>query len=546
MAKQIDTEFMMRLINEHKKLTNRKERGEFIRRVEKNYGITKDYFYKCMRDDTIIGRTKRSDRGKPRVTEDSKIFIKDMKTIAAIKMASSLNHRNDWKFFRNAKFNPTEMAINIAVSMGRISKSYSKTTVDRWLNKLGLNFSAVFRALAAIHIEAEYSNHVWLGDATPIQSIYLRENGSLLYDPSLGQDKNHGEDRIRRLKLRKVWMYFVVDKYSGAFTIRFFIGNELGENPQHWLETYKYCMTSSDEKDKRIPVQGIPLNLYGDQGAMSSRLMEKFSYYFGINISWHLPGNSRASGKVESRISAVKRLYETLWNSAIMDSAEHNTKFESFCEFMHEWMIETNESKGLYSNYRLGLKVTEEITEKHILLSILEPEVRPVSGFGEIAVDGTKYYVHSDLNGTKVKITRKYPNLVFATDYLDNMHECTTELNIVTMGKYHSHKKTEQQRNKEEVYEAAKDFKKNTSPDDLTPSKILPFRNKNENIYAVNKAIQVLLEKTNTKLENVTDETLDMFREYFRTALQENVKITPENMETAIKLFTNYQEAQNE
>jgi hypothetical protein len=546
MAKNIDKEFMLRLINEHKKLTTKTERGEFIRRVYKSYGITKDQFYKYRKDNTLIGRQNRSDKGKPRVNKDTETFIRDMKTIAAIKMASSLNHRNDWKFFRNSKFNPTDMAINIALSFGKISQKYSRTTVNNWLSKMGLNFSAVFRELAAIHIEAEHSNHVWLGDATPIQSIYLRDNGKILYDPSLGQDKNHGEDRIRRLKLRKVWMYFVVDKYSGAFVIRFYIGNELGENPQDWLETYAYCMCSSDEKDGRIPMQGIPLNLYGDKGAMNNSMMEKFGYYFGINIDWHLPGNSRASGKVESRISAVKRLYETLWNSAIIDSAEHNTKFDSFCDFMHEWMIETNESKGLYSNYRLGLKFKEEITSKHILQSILEPEIKPVSNYGEIQVDGTTYYVHSDLNGTKVKITRRFPNTVYATDYLGDTHECTTDLKKVVYGKFHSHKKTEIQRNKEDVYEMAKDFKANTSPEDLLPSKILPFRTKNDNIYSVQKAINVLLEKTNTNIENIPDETLDMFKEFFRAALIENIKITPENMETAIQIFTKYQEAQNE
>ncbi|MCB1156703.1 MAG: DDE-type integrase/transposase/recombinase [Leptospiraceae bacterium] len=539
MAKEIDKKLMAMLIEEHKRL-RRNEVGEFLARIEKIYGIEKNYFYRCRRNLDALNRKQRSDRGCPRVIE-SETFFKDIKMIAAIKMASSLNHRNDWKFFRNKKFNTTDLAIAIALSQNKISQKYSKSTVNYWIRKLGLDFDAVFRKLAAIRITADHSNHVWLGDATTIESIYLQENGKLIYDPSIARDKNHSEDRIKRKKLRKVWIYFVVDKYSGAFYIHPFIGTQLGENPQHWIETYKYCMTNSDEKDARIPFSGIPLNLYGDKGAMSSETIRRFASYFGIYADWHLPGNSRASGKVESRISSVKRLYETLWNSAIMQSRAYENTFDSFANFMHEWMIECNESRGLYSNYRLGLKSKDTVNENHIFESLLEPETKSVSNYGEILVDGTPYYInHPELNETMVTIERKYPNLIYATDYLGNTHECSTKLNIVSYGNFHAHKKSTHQRNREEVYAMAVDFKRNTSPDDLLPSKIIPLRREDKSIYSVKIAAQTLLEKTGILRHNVEDETYEMFLEYFRTAISEKGCVSEETMNKAIELLSNH------
>lgn len=545
MAKKIDREFISRLIDEHKRLKTKKEKTQFLNRLETAYGMSRDTFYRHRREGAVQTKKSRADKGKPRVSNPEQ-FQKDVRVIASIMMASSLNHRNDFNFFRNKKFNPLEMAIHIAVATGRIEKPYSVSTVRRWLNRLGLNFDAVFRKLAAIHISADHSNHVWLGDATPIQSIYIHEkNNRLVYDPSIAQDKNHGEDRRKRKKLEKVWMYFVVDKFSGAFVIRPYKGSHLGENPLHWIETYKYCMVNSDIKDSRIPLDGIPLNLYGDKGAMDSAPIKRFSEYFGINADWHLPGNSRASGAVESRISAVKRLYETLWNSAIMESDMHNSNFESFCEFIHEWMIECNESRGFYSRYKLGKKIRENVTEKHILTSLLEPEIRGVSDFGEITIDNKVYFVHSDIAKTKVTITRKYPDLVYATDYLGNIHECTDKLNSVGYGNFKAHEQTELQRNQQEVFEMAVDFKKNTSFEDLMPGKIIPLRKDDDSIYTVQKALDVFLDEIGEYRHNIEDETFEMFREYFREAIKKEAKISNAVMQKAIQIYNNNQQEAN-
>lgn len=86
----------------------------------------------------------------------------------------------------------------------------------------------------------------------------------------------------------------------------------------------------------------------------------------------------------------------------------------------------------------------------------------------------------------------------------------------------------------------AVDFKRNTSPDDLLPSKIIPLRREDKSIYSVKIAAQTLLEKTGILRHNVEDETYEMFLEYFRTAISEKGCVSEETMNKAIELLSNH------
>lgn len=535
---------MLSLVEEHAGLNTKKEKSLFFelnaRKLLMKESIFKDRFYRFKADlFKEASRKNRSDRNISRRDIQHDRFIEDIKTIASVCVASSLNERNDFKFFRNRKFNSVEIATEICWMKGLIQEKYPVTTVRRWIQKLGLNFISFFRELAALHLQAEHSNHVFLIDATPIQSIYLNRKGSLIYDPSLGTDKNHADDRIRQRDLRKVWLYFVVDKFSGAFLVRVYAGENLGENEHHWVETLQYAMMPKE--DIRIPMAGIPLNLYADGGALKGDFLKKVCRYFDILAVSHAPGNSRATGGVEARIGAFKKTIETLFNSAVKPSDFHNDRLESLTHFITEWSVRTNLKNGLFNRYLEGIRIREEVSERHFLEAGFDTEYRKTNGYGEVSIDGKQYFVHIDCKDMNVEIIRKYPDLFYAKDIFGTVHECRSDLNTSKMFEEKADAGNSRFRDiQEEVVAKARNFKLGTSVEELLPSNIFALRSEKRDEFAVEKAWTSLLEITGTSEEEIPEDTKILFTGFFQSALETNDRITEENLQKAVWLLKNH------
>lgn len=549
--KKLDKQIMLSLIDEHRNLVTKKEKSAFFTRAARenlmDINIFKDRFYRFKASlFTKLERKPRVDKGKPRKGRQLDIFVKDMMTISSICVASSLNQNRKFDFFRNKKFNPVHLSIQIAYSMGKISEKYPVTTVNRWLAKNGLNFKTFFRDLAALHLRSSHSNDVWLIDGTMIQSIYLNRSGYLIYDPSLATDKNHADDRIRQRDLRKVWLYFVVEKYSGLFQVRVYAGENLGENPEHWVETLKYAM--QQKADYRNPFKGIPLNLYADGGALKGKLMSKFCDYFDIQKVPHSPGKSRATGAVESRIGAFKKNIETLFNSAIKKSEMHNSKLESLQVFVEEWAHHINETRGMYELFRQGLVAKpQDVTDEHFLEASYDYETRISDNYGEINVGGKDYYVNIDCADMKLEIIRMYPDLIYARDKFGRKHLCKDSANLNESILFEKKAKIEKSRFKdiqEATIEKAIDFKVNTTAEELLPSKI--FRLQTNDKYTIASCWDKLLEETNFSEDEIHPEIRELCLNYFKTALEKNNRVTPEVMNKVVNLFKEYIKEQNQ
>jgi hypothetical protein len=546
--KTIDSQILANLLVEYQNLTTKKQKSEFYSRTALLFGLKekvfKDRFYRYKQKQTFFKR-RRVDYGVTRLDVTYHQLIEDMKIISSIKLASSLNPNNEFRFFRNRKFNSTSIAIEIAYAKKLIQKKYSVSTVNSWIKKLGLNYGSFFRELASIHLVAGYSNDVWLIDATPLQSIYLDRNARLIYDTQIGQDKNHGNDILVKRDLRKVWLYFVVDKFSGAFLVRIYIGEKLGENEHHWAETLRYAM--SKKSDYRIPLQGIPNNIYSDAGASKGSLLKKYFEYFDILSVAHAPGNSKATGSVEARIGSFKRTIETLFNSAIKKSEIHNSKLESLIEFCDEWSIYQNQELGLYDKYRAGLSHIAEVTEEHYLQASSDIEVRSVDNFGEVDLDGKQYYVNIDLVGTKVQILRRYPNRFIAKDIFGSFHECSEQLNESSLlGETRT--KLEKSRfaeNKKAVIEKAKEFKKNTTVEDLLPSNIFALKDKNIVAYSIKSSWEKVLEESGYSEMEIPEDYKVLFCDMFYQALETKNHVSREVLDKAVFLLNKYMK-QNE
>lgn len=549
--KKLDKQIMLSLIDEHRNLVTKKEKSAFFTRAARENLMPvksfKERFYR-FRDGlfTKVGRKPRADKGGSRLPVDHNDFINDVFTISSICVSSSLNQNNQFNFFKNKKFIPLNLAIKIAYSMGKIKHEYALQTVRRRMKELGLNYITFFRDLAALKLKASHSNHVWLIDATMIQSIYLNRSGNLIYDPSLATDKNHAEDRIRQRDLRKVWLYFIVDKYSKLFIVRIYAGEKLGENPEHWVETLKFAM--QQKEDYRNPFKGIPVNIYADGGALKGKLMTKICDYFDILKVPHAPGRSRATGAVESRIGQFKKTIETLFNAAIKKSELHNSKLDSLINFANEWSHHINETNGLYREFVSGLPgKPQEVTDEDFLKASFDTETRTSDEYGIINVDGEDLFVSRDCAAMKVEIIRRYPDLVYARDVNGIEHLCSRDLSARESILFEKKAKQEKGRfedNQDEVVKRAIDFKKNTTAEELLPSKI--FRLPNNDKYTVTSCWEKLLEETNFAEDEIHPEIKELCLNYFKTALEQNNRVTPEVMNKVVNLFKEYIKEQNQ
>lgn len=212
-----DKDFLMSLYREWKSIKGKKARGEFVRHWTDGHvkGLTRDVLYRHFRNFDKKGFLpihSRADKGKPRVSKDEESFFNDMKVIASIRLASATNHKS--QFFKKGRFLPTDLAIDIAYSQGRIKEKYAVSTVRYWLQKKGYNELALLRELAAVHVRANLSNEVWMLDFSPSESVYLHEKTrKLVYDNTIAQDKNHGAERLKRNRLQKIQICYMVDKY---------------------------------------------------------------------------------------------------------------------------------------------------------------------------------------------------------------------------------------------------------------------------------------------------------------------------------------------
>jgi hypothetical protein len=467
-------EFMLSLFLEWQSAESKLKRGELVKRWSESIpGLSRDILYsrfREMKSGNRIRETKRSDAGKPKVNPDSKKFAEDMKVISAIKMSPTTSRSG--KFFQNGQELSTSSAVQIAFSQGMIETKYSVNTVNKWLRQFGYNSKSIRQEIASLHLDSELSNQVWMIDFSPADTIYESEKSrKLVYDNTLHIDKNHFNERLKRKKLKRVLICYMVDMHSGAYDLCCYSDIGLGENTHIYLESLSYFMR--EKSDSRNLISGRPNYIYTDQGpAFDSNVSKQVYRYFGIEHRTHEPGGS-GTGRVESRIGAIKRRYEKLFYMAYNRPDCNGKPIQEFQEFLRRWVVYDNVEKGLYSKYHAGLRERRRVTLNDVHNALIEPIVSVVDNYGEIDFRGETYFVGWDTVGLNVSVYQNFDGRVIAVDKNKRMYECTKDLNVVTWEKGHPGKpKSEMVRDQEEIIKMGQKIKGGLKLEDLMPEKI--------------------------------------------------------------------------
>jgi transposase len=267
-----------------------------------------------------------------------------------------------------------------------------KSTVNRYLKRLGFSPKGLLLEPIVVHFQAEHSNELWQMDFTPSELKKLSRPDSSSVAKGL-------------------LLASVVDDRSGVLYQEYFLSD--GENALMALQFLFNTMAA--KKQKNFPFQGIPKALYIDNGPVSkSLLFRRVVEQLGIQILVHLPQGgdgrrttARSKGKVERPFRTVQDGFETLY---------HFHKPQSLGE-ANEWlwnylghynaMPHRLEEHSRLEDWRKSLPpegYQQVCNRERFSQMAREPMERTVGSDACIALENTSYQLKAEMAGEKVMV----------------------------------------------------------------------------------------------------------------------------------------------
>lgn len=221
----------------------------------------------------------------------------------------------------------TETAISELARMGRMpAKCMSRQRADLVLKSLGLRKRDIRAPKPCVRLVAEAPNTWGQADATVASMFYL-ENSWLGWA---------SEFRKNSPQRTKVLLCSYVDVFSGCLFAKMYEAE--GESAS---VVVKFLYDAWSEKpDVGVPMHGVPWNLYTDQGpAWKAKHVQTLMSHLLVDWKGHMPGNARATGKVERRFLDTAR-FEALIRGRL--AFGHKAQLAEINSWLAEWCVEQN------------------------------------------------------------------------------------------------------------------------------------------------------------------------------------------------------------
>lgn len=371
----------------------RKEKHQLVRETAELFSVDLSTVHRLLRG-LKRQSNHRADKGQIRKVPQE-IMVTYCELIAALKL------RTENKKGRHAS---TATAIRILEHTGveldgKIIQSppglLKKTTVNRFLKKVGLNKKSLDTEDYVTRFQATHSNELWQFD---------------LSDSDL-KDVENPPTWTTYTQNSKLVIYSIVDDRSRVSYQEYH--TVIGEDV---IAALKFLFRAMAPKENlNFPFQGIPSVIYMDNGPIAkSETFNRVMKMLGIAIKCHYPKgqgghktSSRAKGKVERPFRTVKEIHEILYRfHKPTDEAEANTWLHNYlihyaeqkhpnddCSRMESW------KKNLPEN---GFK--EMCSWERFAMLTREPKRRKVGTDAKISFDGREYIVSPELIGMEVTV----------------------------------------------------------------------------------------------------------------------------------------------
>ncbi len=452
-------------------LKRRVEKGEFIRNLAVDLGCHPCTINRAFKDlkKGALNTSSRKDKGEfrfPGMSQEE--CIQAAKMVAAMKIEMAT---------KTGKTGSTESSIRALYNSGQIHTLVPESTMNRWLNQLGLSFKQIrsYAASTGVRLGTDEPNKWWFMDFSVSEIYYLGPSGKMVLDKTgILTDKNHREELLTKKGYRKLFIGCVVDLYSETYWVNGYVSP--GESAYLVLNFLMDAMQKKD--DPQNPFRGIPQNIYCDKGsALHSQQMRDLLEPLGIKIWSHVPGNPKAKGRVESRIGAYKNTIERVF------AFQKPSSLEEYRAITQKMITSDNLNKGRFSKwmdiYKTGsLREFDDSTRQKLGYTMIERIVTPR---GCVEISRQEFFVSKRLSGERVSVYTLMDGAMKAVDRMGNIYELTgIEHQFREMGKYKADKKTAYDYTLDEISSEGKRLRKIVKPEHFLPD--LP-----ENLLMINR-----------------------------------------------------------
>jgi hypothetical protein len=368
------------------------ERIAQVASVAELYGVSTDTVYRLLRGVHKPKAARRTDCGQPRVLPKAELE-RYCELVAALKLRTTN---------KKGRHLSTVRAIDLLEGYGvetpqglvRVPEGVlSKTTVNAYLSRLGLDQARLTRQPPAVRFQAGHSNDCWQFDLSPSDLKHV--------EAPLWFEAGRGEPTLM--------LFSVVDDRSGVAYQEYRC--VYGEDAESALRFLFNAM--APKPDSEFLLQGRPLSIYMDSGPIGkSRVFQNMMGSLGIEVLTHVPAGkdgrrvtARAKGKVERPFRTVKDAHETLYHfHKPRNEAEANLWLQRYL-LNYNRQQHRSEPHSRLDDWLANLPaegIREMCAWEQFCRFAREPERRKVGIDARVSVDGTAYEVDPNLAGETV------------------------------------------------------------------------------------------------------------------------------------------------
>jgi len=449
MTKPIQADSLIILYNSIAGLNARDPaRSKIIAEAATLYSVSPSTIYRALHRYKKPQTIHRIDYNKPRLISQSEMRYY-CELIAALKLRTTnkknrhLSTRECIRLLETYGIETPEGLIKAPVGL------LKKSSISVYLKRFGLDKGSLSIEPTVVRFQAENSNECWHFDFSQSDLKYFED------------------DVIKKGESRPILMLAsVVDDRSGVTyqEYHYVYGEDI-------MTGLKFLFNAMSEKKKPgFPFQGIPKNIYTDNGPVAkSNIFKRVMAYLNIEVLTHLPKDSdgrrktaRSKGKVERPFRTIKESLETFYHF-------HRPKtLEEANQWLIHYLERYNQEKHRYEthsrleDWRKNLPVEgfRAMCDWERFTSLArDPEIRKVGSDACVTVNGTKYQLSNELAGFTVTLLWGLFDNELHAEYEGNKYgPFYPSEGPIPFGQYRSFKKSNREKKADKIEILAKNI----------------------------------------------------------------------------------------
>lgn len=287
----IDTDLLLRAIHDWEQAPHGSKGAVLAERLPL-LGMTAATFHRQRaRMGFRTERKPRSDRGR----------VREADRAAWVEQVMALKYST----IKGVRSLATEDAVRLAVQWGRVPAAAAAMPLGT-INRIAREHGLLPTPRRESRFEAPWANYMHQVDASGSEHFFPKRAAGTDWVLGVRPGQLKNKEKLENLR---VWCWGLADDFSGARMARYVVSP--GESALDGIKFLQWCWEKNPEHH---PLEGIPDNLYMDNGALAkTKAFRRFVGEIGVNVITHEPYRPMATGKVESGWKDQWKRFEALF-----------------------------------------------------------------------------------------------------------------------------------------------------------------------------------------------------------------------------------------